>query len=96
MAQDNCFEVRTQFIAKVRKYLGTNRLTLRYYTIIFLMAYEPVAEAKDEAVTWIRARTAQLRPGSNTMELVFARVLSLLAHHPDFGIMVEDLADFAK
>ncbi|RPA93174.1 hypothetical protein L873DRAFT_1816416 [Choiromyces venosus 120613-1] len=96
VAQDNCFEVRNGFVSKVKKYLGTNRLTARYYTILFLMAYEPVTEAKDEAVTWIKARMAHVRSANNTMEIVFARLLSLLAHHPDFGTMIDDLADFAK
>ncbi|KAG0138827.1 hypothetical protein HOY82DRAFT_544971 [Tuber indicum] len=96
VAQDNCFEVRNGFVSKVKKYLGTNRLTPRYYTILFLMAYEPVTEAKNETITWIKARMAHMRSTNNTMEIVFARLLSLLAHHPDFGTMIDDLADFAK
>jgi len=60
------------------------------------MAYEPVTEAKNETITWIKARTARMKSTDGTMEIVFARLLSLLAHHPDFGTMVDDLADFAK
>ncbi|PWW77887.1 hypothetical protein C7212DRAFT_356749 [Tuber magnatum] len=96
VAQDNCFEVRNGFVSKVKKYLGTNRLTPRYYTILFLMAYEPVTEAKNETITWVKARMVHMRSTNNMMEIVFARLLSLLAHHPDFGTMIDDLADFAK
>lgn len=60
------------------------------------MAYEPVTEAKNETITWVKARMARMKPNDGVMEVVFARLLSLLAHHPDFGTMVDDLADFAK
>ncbi|RPB08048.1 hypothetical protein P167DRAFT_555515 [Morchella conica CCBAS932] len=97
--QDHCTEVRARFVDKVKKYLASSRLGNRFYTIIFLMAYEPVPEMRDAAVTWVKARTASMRKANaagNVMEAVFARLLSLLAHHPDFGTQVEDLADFAK
>jgi sister-chromatid-cohesion protein PDS5 len=91
--------VRARFVDKVKKYLASSRLGNRFYTIIFLMAYEPVPEMREAAVTWVKARTASMRKANaagNVMEAVFARLLSLLAHHPDFGTQVEDLADFAK
>lgn len=101
VAQDHCTEVRQGFIDKVKKYLASGRLTPRFYTVIFLMAYEPNVEMREAAVTWVKARTVSMRkttPGTGgiVMEQVFSRLLSLLAHHPDFGTAVEDLADFAK
>lgn len=54
---------------------------------------------REAAVTWVKARSSAMRKansGGNVMEAVFSRLLSLLAHHPDFGTQVEDLADFAK
>ncbi|RPA94211.1 hypothetical protein L873DRAFT_1846747 [Choiromyces venosus 120613-1] len=59
------------------------------------MAYEPATQAKDETITWIKARMAHVRSANNTMEIVFARLLSLLAYHADFGTMIDDLGDFA-
>lgn len=97
--QDHCTEVRARFVDKVKKYLASARLGNRFYTVIFLMAYEPVPEMREAAVTWVKARTASMRKANAAgivMEAVFARLLSLLAHHPDFGTQVEDLADFAK
>lgn len=101
VAQDHCAEVRQGFIDKVKKYLASNRLPPRFYTVIFLMAYEPNVEMREAAVTWVKARTVGMRkttPGAGgiVMEQVFSRLLSLLAHHPDFGTAVDDLADFAK
>ncbi|KAL7275171.1 Sister chromatid cohesion protein pds5 [Rhizina undulata] len=119
VVQDHCYNVRKGFIDKVKRYLAANKLAPRFYTVIFLMAYEPEEDMKEEAITWIKARAAMLRQmqrhhermekeeeggggaggvvrGQNVMEGVFARLLSLLAHHPDFGTQVEDLADFAK
>lgn len=101
VAQDHCTEVRQGFIDKVKKYLASNHLAVRFYTVVFLMAYEPNVEMREASVTWVKARTVSMRkttPGTGgiVMEQVFSRLLSLLAHHPDFGTAVEDLADFAK
>ncbi|KAI5781164.1 armadillo-type protein [Geopyxis carbonaria] len=97
MAQDPCAQVRHGFVDKLKKYLASNKLPIRFYTIVFLMAFEPVEEYSMNATTWIRARTAALsqRPG-NIMENIFARLMSLLVHHPDFANQVKDLSDFAK
>lgn len=97
VAQDSCYGVRRGFIDKLKKYLASGKLPPRYYTIVFLMAYEPVTEWKEETTNWIRSRTTLLasKPG-NIMEVVFARLLSLLVHHPDFGVLVKDLSDFSK
>ncbi|KZF21480.1 hypothetical protein L228DRAFT_261650 [Xylona heveae TC161] len=96
-AQDALFPVRQAFITKLRKYLGQNKLPYRFYSVVFLMAYEPNEEFREETVVWIRARAAILNQHKSTaMESVFARLISLLAHHPDFGKSDEDLCDFAR
>lgn len=97
VAQDTCYGVRRGFIDKLKKYLASGKLPPRYYTIVFLMAYEPVVEWREETTNWIRSRTTLIssKPG-NIMEVVFARLLSLLVHHPDFGTLVKDLSDFSK
>jgi len=99
-AQDASFSVRQQFVERLKKYLVTGMLPPRYYTIIFLLAFEPQVDMKDETMTWLRARARQMRDlgtagGQLVMETVFARLLSLLAHHPDFGTTPEDLSDTA-
>ncbi|TGZ77910.1 hypothetical protein EX30DRAFT_398161 [Ascodesmis nigricans] len=97
VAQDRCYQVRRGFIDKLKKYLGGNKLPPRYYTIIFLMAFEPVTEWRDETTNWIKGRAAFLsQKQGNVMENIFPRLMSLLVHHPDFGTQVEDLSDFAR
>lgn len=99
VAQDGCLQVRRGFLDKLQKYLAAGQLPPRFYTIVFLMAYEPEDRWREEVATWIRARSSALsksKAGHTVMEGVFARLLSLLVHHPDFGTEVEDIMDFAR
>ena len=82
LAQDSEPEVRVRFISKLKKLLGQDRLPSRFYSIIFLLAHEPTRSLKDDTLTWLRARSATLTKLKKPMlELSFARLLSLLAHH---------------
>ncbi|KAK9455804.1 armadillo-type protein [Dipodascopsis uninucleata] len=97
LAQDKDFQVRQAFIGKLRKYLAADLLPEKYIPIVFLVAYEPEEEVKSELITWIRARLAkQQQQKSTVMERCFARLLHLLAHHPDYGTDADDLLDFAQ
>ncbi|KAI9780452.1 MAG: hypothetical protein M1839_006726 [Geoglossum umbratile] len=97
VAQDSIYQVRLNFVSKLKKYLGQTQLPVRFYTIVFLMAYEPQEEFRDETITWIKARAKLFAQQKGTvMESVFSRLLSLLAHHPDFSPNEDDLADFSK
>ena len=105
MVQDSVLQVRSSFLQRLKKYLGQQKLPQRFYTIPFLLAFEPSTSLKSDTTTWIRSRAAQFyalneqNPSAKTnivMESVFARLLSLLAHHPDFDSTAEDLIDFAR
>ncbi len=97
MAQDSLLPVRSAFMRKLKKYLGQGRLPPRFYAIVFLQAFEPEPALRDDTITWIRSRAKYLAQKKSTaMETSFARLLSMLAHHPDYGSSVDDLADFAK
>lgn len=85
VTHDPCPQVRRLFAEKLMKYLGQNRLPPRFYTILFFYAHEPERGVKDSTLTWIRSRRAAFASRKETvLETVFARLLSLLAHHPDF------------
>ncbi|KAF2836720.1 sister chromatid cohesion and DNA repair protein [Patellaria atrata CBS 101060] len=89
--------VRQTFINKLMKYLGQNKLPIRFYSIIFMMAFEPDPRLKNSVTTWIKARAAAFAQKKDTsMETIFARFLSVLAHHPDFDLEPENLQDFAQ
>ncbi|KAI9871774.1 MAG: hypothetical protein M1830_002474, partial [Pleopsidium flavum] len=97
VAQDVLPQVRLGFINKLKKYLGQNKLPQRFYTIIFLLAFDPQSHFREDTLTWIRSRSAFFAQQKSTvMESVFARLLSLLAHHPDYGTSADDLLDSAR
>lgn len=109
VAQDAELPVRSSFLQRLKKYLGQQKLPQRFYTIPFLLAFEPNEYLKLETTTWIRSRAALFSnmrsPQSSlagnskagiVMESVFARLISLLAHHPDYSSSVEDLIDLSR
>ena len=124
VAQDGLLEVRQSFVNRLIKYLSTNRIPPRFFTIIFLLAFEPDKKFKSDTMVWIRSRVAFFRDlrlsiGSNgaapadqaadgvranksvaraqtVLEGVFARLISLLAYHPDYPTSIEEFEDFAR
>lgn len=85
VTHDPCTQVRKGFADKLMKYLGQGRLPQRFYTILFFSAFEPEKPIKNSTMTWIRSRRAAFAARKETvLETVFARLLSSLAHHPDF------------
>ena len=105
-------EVRKGFVEQIRKYHSQARLPHRWLTILFLLAFEPDDELRSSAIHFLKARTAVLTrqqqagksedgQSANTMELLFARLLSLLAHHPDYPppdekVFDAELIEFSK
>ncbi|OHW95057.1 spo76 protein [Colletotrichum incanum] len=85
-AQDPHLSVRRGFIEKLQKYLVQGKLRARFYTIVFLTAFEPSADLKQRVETWIRSRVRALQTSEqHPMEAIMGRLISLLAHHPDFN-----------
>ena len=104
VAQDPLQQVRLSFFQRLKKYLGQTKLPQRFYTVPFLFAFEPSETLKPDIITWIRSRSAsfaaaRLEQGPKAppvMESVFARLVSVLAHHPDYTADAEDLVSFAR
>jgi sister-chromatid-cohesion protein PDS5 len=101
VSHDQVEPIRKGFATKLMKYLGQgqNRLPTRFYTILFMYAYEPDSRLLEGVTTWIRSRRAAFEAHKDTtFETIFARLLSLLAHHPDFDIetMPETLKTMTK
>jgi sister chromatid cohesion protein PDS5 len=89
--------VRRGFVEKLQKYLVQNRLKSRFYTIIFLTAFEPMAEFKQHVETWIRSRARAFEGrDQHVMEALMGRLISLLAHHPDYSPELDELVDHAR
>ncbi|KAL8961673.1 MAG: hypothetical protein Q9193_001804 [Seirophora villosa] len=105
VVQDSEEAVRSGFLQRLKKYLNQHKLPQRFYVIPFLLAFEPNETLRSDATTWIRSRAVAFTNaksiGSSTkantlMESVFARLLSVLSHHPDYANEAEDLVDFAR
>ncbi|KAK7425391.1 Sister chromatid cohesion protein pds5 [Neonectria magnoliae] len=97
LVQDNEFQVRRRFMEKLQNYLTRGRLRARFYTILFLVAFEPVSELKSRVEAWIKSRVRYYAEGKRLiMEAMMGRLIPLLAHHPDYSSDPNDLADFAN
>ncbi|GAM35044.1 cohesin-associated protein [Talaromyces pinophilus] len=115
IVQDRLLPVRSDFINGLRKRLSQKSfLSVRWYTLPCLLAFEPSVTLKDSTLTWLRSRASifsrQMAANSKgkeqqqpVMESMFARLLSLLAYHPDYPPASEDaetrmaeLADFSR
>ncbi|KAK4227942.1 armadillo-type protein [Podospora fimiseda] len=95
--QDAVQEVRHGFVRKLQKYLAQDKLRSRFYTIVFLLAFEPNAEFKQRTETWIRSRARHFQGIKQpVLEAIMARLPSLLAHHPDYSPAIDELVDHAR
>lgn len=95
--QDAVQEVRRGFIEKLQKYLAEGKLRSRFYTIVFLTAFEPNAQLKTRTETWIRSRARYFQDLKQpVLEATMARLLSVLAHHPDYSEDPDLLIDHAR
>ena len=97
VAQDPIYAVRSSFISYLNHKLSLPKtyLAARWYTIGFLLAFEPNEKLKSDNYTWLCSRAnffSQMVQASGrkaieqqtVMESVFSRLLSLLAYHPDY------------
>ncbi|KAL1605135.1 Sister chromatid cohesion protein pds5 [Paraconiothyrium brasiliense] len=98
VTHDACLQVRKGFALKLMKYLGQNRLPTRYFSILFMYAHEPDSGLRNVLTTWIRSRRAIFTSRKETVleTSVFARLLSLLAHHPDLADDENSLTEIVK
>ncbi|OAQ89068.1 bimD protein [Purpureocillium lilacinum] len=97
LVQDSELQVRRRFMEKLQNYLTRAKLRARFHTILFLVAFEPVADLKNRVETWIRSRARYYgEKKQQILEAIMGRLIPLLAHHPDYTSDTDDLADFAN
>ncbi|KAG9254933.1 putative SPO76 protein [Emericellopsis atlantica] len=97
LVQDSELQARRRFMEKLQKYLQADSLRPRFYTMLFIAAFEPVADVRIKVETWLRARALYYADNKRTvMEAMIGRLIPLLAHHPDYSPALEDLLDFSK
>jgi sister-chromatid-cohesion protein PDS5 len=94
--QDVVPQVRSGFSNALKKYNSQNKLHRRFYGLMFIYAFEPDKPIKETIMTFLKARAANFakQGDTTTIESVFSYFLSILAHHPDFGVETHHLKDF--
>ncbi|KAG6039231.1 hypothetical protein E4U19_006492 [Claviceps sp. Clav32 group G5] len=97
LVQDSELQVRKHFVEKLQSYLTRGKLRPRFHTILFLIAFEPSSDLKNRVETWLRSRVRYYtEQKQHVMEGLLARLIALLAHHPDYSPEIDDLVDFAN
>ncbi|KAH7926273.1 hypothetical protein BV22DRAFT_1128351 [Leucogyrophana mollusca] len=96
--QDPCYNVRMVFLTKLVSLLTPRKLPSRFNVIPFLTVHDPEADVKSRAIAYISFASRSLPPALKVdiFEMLFIRLLHLLAHHPDFAIVHENLQEMAK
>ncbi|KZT61710.1 cohesin-associated protein Pds5 [Calocera cornea HHB12733] len=97
-AQDMCFGVRLYFINKMIKYGSRMQIPPRYNVIPFLTVHDPESEPREKARSYVLTCMRRLPRNAKVacFDMIFPRLLHLLAHHPDFSTSVDDLSEMAK
>ncbi|KAF2214001.1 hypothetical protein CERZMDRAFT_11260, partial [Cercospora zeae-maydis SCOH1-5] len=98
IAQDPLPEVRKAFVATLKKYTGMQKpLHHRFFSLMFLYAFEPTKAVRESTATFLRARAAfYAKEEVPVLENVFPYFMSLLAHHQDFSLAEKDISDFIE
>ncbi|KAI6134781.1 armadillo-type protein [Pisolithus croceorrhizus] len=96
--QDPCYHVRMIFLTKLISLLSPRKLPPRFNTIPFLTVLDPEDDIRNRATAYVSLANRTLPPAARVeyLEMIFIRLLHLLAHHPDFSIAHENLQDMAK
>ncbi|KAL4078145.1 armadillo-type protein [Scleroderma yunnanense] len=96
--EDPCYHVRMIFLTKLISLLTSRKLPPRFNTIPFLTVHDPEIDIRSRAIAYISFLNRTISPVARVefLEVIFIRLLHLLAHHPDFSIAHENLQDMAK
>jgi len=96
--QDPCYHVRITFLTKLVSLLTARKLPPRFNTIPFLTIHDPEADIRDRAIAYVSFIMRSIPPAARVdqLEIIFIRLLHLLAHHPDFSTAHENMQEMAK
>ncbi|KAG0342315.1 hypothetical protein BG000_005598 [Podila horticola] len=85
--QDPVFRVRHGLAKRIMKYIRKKDLHVRHLAVLFLAAHEPEVEWKKIIRDFLLQTSRTQESGNKLMhnELTLARLIHLLANHPDFA-----------
>lgn len=99
MVQDESFNVRSRLLHKLLTYLQARRIDGRFLAMSFLAAYDPEDENRNMVLRYCQSNSRALPADQRLkhLDVSFARLIHLLAHHPDFSSETnEDLLQFVR
>ncbi|KAF8189855.1 cohesin-associated protein Pds5 [Mycena galopus ATCC 62051] len=98
VVQDTCFDVRMTFLKKLVTLSHPQKVPIHYNVIPFLTVHDPEADVKALAISYVQGVMRGYVPAKRVqyMEMMFIRLLHVLAHHPDFATSQEEMLDMAK
>ncbi|KAG9103997.1 hypothetical protein FRC06_006261 [Ceratobasidium sp. 370] len=96
--QDTSFRVRSELLNKFVNMVVNRKLGPSFYVLAFITAHDPEKEIRDRARNWVTVQMRRLPVEARVQyfDMLFIRLLHLLAHHPDFSETGEGLQDMAK
>ncbi|EJD05552.1 uncharacterized protein FOMMEDRAFT_132048 [Fomitiporia mediterranea MF3/22] len=96
--QDPCFNVRFFFLRKLAVHISSNKLPSRFNVILFLTVHDPEKDIRDTAEGIVRNMLRKAPSGVrlSNWEMIFIRLLHVIAHHPDFGSEESQVFETAK
>ncbi|KLO11387.1 ARM repeat-containing protein [Schizopora paradoxa] len=95
--QDTCYDVRLRFLTKLIVLLHARKLPPKYSLILFLTVHDPEEELKQKAAGFVALAFRRSPPEYRLthFEMIFIRLLHLLAHGADFGLSEESMKEQA-
>ncbi|KAJ7039761.1 armadillo-type protein [Mycena alexandri] len=98
VVQDTAFEVRIAYLKKLIALSHPQKVPVHYSVIPFLTVHDPETDVKTLAISYVNGVGRKLSAAKRVqhMEMMFIRLLHLLAHHPDFATSQEEMLDMAK
>ncbi|KAI0047729.1 cohesin-associated protein Pds5 [Auriscalpium vulgare] len=96
--QDSSYQVRMAFLRKFVALGQSQKLPAHFNIIPFLTVHDPEADIKAMARAYIAFAFRNAPPAMrvNNFEMIFVRLLHLLAHHPDFSLTPASIPEMAK
>ncbi|KAL5521605.1 PDS5 [Sanghuangporus sanghuang] len=96
--QDSCYNVRDSFLKKLMLLVNAGKLPARFNVIFFLTVHDPEEDIRTQARGFVHALIKRSRPDVrlSNWEVIFIRLLHIIAHHPDFGLEELQVLEMAK
>ncbi|KAH3678177.1 hypothetical protein WICPIJ_008912 [Wickerhamomyces pijperi] len=90
LIQDEVIDVRRQIITRLTEYLKEEVISWKFLSLVYLIAFEPNQDLKNEVKTWIKSTFAKVTQSNSdqklkiVFEISLASLIYYIAHHSEF------------